>query len=228
MEFLMLLQTKAALCRLCLFLTLILFVLPASCSAEVQQEVAVRQVLDGDTVILDTGRHLRLFGIDAPELAHDGAPEQYFAKEARLGLRDMLAGKRLLLLRAPDSRDHFGRLLGALQLPNGELVNIVMVRKGLAFCYPHPRQGDWLAVELLAAQREALDTGRGFWPQALDSMRPLGTMVGNRNSLRFFSRGCRDAGNIARRNRVHFQDAGEAFWMGYAPARHCGIWPLVR
>lgn len=50
-------------------------------------------------------------------------------------------------------------------------------------------------------------------------------MVGNRRSLRFFSLGCRGADRISSRNRMPFEDAAAAFARGYAPARHCDLWP---
>ena len=223
-------HAKAANGRLCLFLCALLFLfggghLPAL--AQPPQPVRVLQVLDGDTCHIELrGRRetLRLFGVDTPELGRDGAPDQYYAREARDTLRALTAAGGLTLLPAPRPRDDYNRLLGALQLPDGSLVNTELVRLGVAFCLPHPREGDWLAAQLLAAQREAMDQGRGFWPHIL-GLDPGPGVVGSRKSLRFFTPGCRDADQLGRNNRVPFAGLAEAFRTGFAPARHCGFWP---
>lgn len=189
--------------------------------------VVVDYVLDGDTVILASGETLRLASVDAPELAHDGRPAQYHAREARAGLRDMLRSGPLQVVMAPDGHDHYGRLLGTLQLADGRLANVELLRRGLGFYYPHPKNGLWLHKELLAAQREAMEQGRGLWPGLREHLRTEGPVVGNQASLRFFSQGCRDARRISRRNRVHFASPLQAFRQGYAPARHCGVWPAA-
>lgn len=217
---------KAAPGRLCCFLLLCCLVWPLWVLAG--QDATVRHVTDGDTVVLDSGQTLRLWGVDTPEMGHGGAPDQFYAREARQGLENLLARDKLTLVLAPESEDQYHRLLGTLRLPDGALVNVELVRQGLAFYYPHPRSGDWLAGELLQAQRQAMREGRGFWSEMLLHLRSVGPVVGNRRSLRFFTQDCRDAGNIASGNREVFQEAAEAFWQGYAPARHCGVWPDAR
>ena len=45
-------------------------------------ETGVRRVIDGDTLVLADGRHVRLISINAMELAHDGRAEQLYAAAA--------------------------------------------------------------------------------------------------------------------------------------------------
>ena len=40
-------------------------------------------VLDGDTLVLESGERLRLRGIDAPELRHGNDPGQYYGVESK-------------------------------------------------------------------------------------------------------------------------------------------------
>jgi hypothetical protein len=53
-----------------LFLSL-LSILLISAAASAQQWFRVKWVIDGDTIVLDDGRHVRYIGINAPEIAHD-------------------------------------------------------------------------------------------------------------------------------------------------------------
>lgn len=92
--------------------------------------VTVRETLDGDTLILDTGERVRLIGIDAPELGTDNdrnsrtakfeklkkAAVDLYAVEARFAADEWVRGQKLVLKTDPvnaDSkhRDSYGRLL---------------------------------------------------------------------------------------------------------------------
>jgi micrococcal nuclease len=42
----------------------------------------VQRVVDGDTLMLDTGERVRLIGVDTPEIKHPNKPVEYFSKEA--------------------------------------------------------------------------------------------------------------------------------------------------
>lgn len=85
--------------------------------------VTVSAVLDGDTLRVrsrtgaDLGR-VRLLGINAPELSHDGRPEQCYAVTAtKLLARMTPPGTRIRLVRdhTQPSRDRYGRMLRYVQ-----------------------------------------------------------------------------------------------------------------
>src|SRR3569623_1784992 len=64
----------------------------AECGVDrVDAEVTVDRVYDGDTVRLNDGRHLRLIGLDTPELGRDGAADQPLAAGARAAGRGLWA-----------------------------------------------------------------------------------------------------------------------------------------
>ena len=48
-----------------------------------QEQVTVKQVIDGDTVILTDGRHIRLIGINTPEIRHNNHKPEIGAEQAR-------------------------------------------------------------------------------------------------------------------------------------------------
>ncbi len=94
----------------------------------------VSWIADGDT--LDAtfeGRRtrIRLLNIDAPELGHDGAKDQCLAVAARDLLERLLPrGSRVRVI--PYGRDRFDRLLAGVYLGADRLVNVEVVRAGLA------------------------------------------------------------------------------------------------
>lgn len=187
--------------------------------------VTARFVPDGDTLMLTDGRSVRLMGIDSPEKGRDGAPDQYCADMARARLDALTRGRALTLEPGPRGHDRFGRVLAVVRLDDGTNLNETMVREGLAFVYTVPGEWPELARALLAAQNEALDAGRGFWPRILALPQAGRPWVGNARSLRAFPEGSPEAGSLARRNRVPLANLEAVFRQGFCPARQVSPWP---
>src|SRR5207247_736210 len=57
----------------------------------------VERVVDGDTLLLQSGERVRLIGVDTPEIKHPKKPVEYFGKEASAFTRRMVEGKRVRL-----------------------------------------------------------------------------------------------------------------------------------
>lgn len=198
-----------------------------SCAVAETWRVRAASVLDGDTLVLESGERLRLRGIDAPELRHGSDPGQYYGSESKKILASLAAGQYLFLDRSEVDTDRYGRLLGTARLGNGQELNLLMVEAGAAFAYPHRTDRDsGLAARILAAQREAIRQGRGFWPRVLGVSPTPGGYVGSKSSLRFHRPSCPNADKIKRSNRVAFSTLRQAFEAGYAPARECTPWPV--
>lgn len=185
--------------------------------------------MDGDTLALRGGERLRLRGIDAPEVLHKDKPGQYYGTESMKVLSSLVAGQDLFLERAELDTDRYGRLVGMARLGDGRVVNLIMIEEGAAFVYPHASDKDSeMARKLFAAQVTAIGRGNGFWPQVLGSPDALTGFVGTRNSRRFHTVSCPLGREVKARNRVTFSSLREAFSAGYAPARECTSWPLVK
>jgi hypothetical protein len=58
------------------------------------QTRSVTRVVDGDTLVLDGGEHVRLIGVDTPETKHPTKPVEHFGKEASAFACRMAEGKR--------------------------------------------------------------------------------------------------------------------------------------
>lgn len=146
-------------------LLLCLLALPSFAAANRQETAVVRYVIDGDTCILTDERTVRLIGINAPELGRDGAPDQPLAAAARDRLRALVGGKTVRLAFESEQRDHYGRWLAHLQLPDGTDIGEQLVREGLAGLVAIPPNVQ-AVTRLQAAEREARNNRRGLWGQA--------------------------------------------------------------
>ena len=191
------------------------------CTAQSQvpvKEALIVEVRDGDTVILDNGLKVRLLGIDAPELEREGQPADFLAHKAKRVLADLAQGKRVRLEYDKLRYDRYGRILAFLFLPDGTSLSQELVRQGLAHVYTVPPNMRF-RVELLAAQREAMEARRGIWLKALNQDESF--YIGNKRSLIFHRPACPQGSQTARGNRQHFKFITEAYRQGYSPCRTC-------
>ena len=116
----------------------------------------VVRVIDGDTVVLEGGEHLRYLGIDTPEL------NECYGREAFLFNADLVKGKTLALYFDRQKRDRYHRLLAYAFLEDGTFVNVWLVRQGYATTWilsPNIAQGH----AILDAENIARSAGRGLW-----------------------------------------------------------------
>ncbi|NDV27356.1 thermonuclease family protein [Desulfovibrio sp. JC010] len=190
-------------------------------------EARVRYVIDGDTFVLADNRHVRIAGIDTPEIGRDGKPDQYYARQAKAMLNKLILGKRVRIEPAGKGKDRYKRIIGWVYVDN-LFVNKRMIRKGAAFYYFHKGNDRGKQKLLLQAQRNAYKEKKGFWPVVSKLKKFNKPWVGNKKSRRCFLTGDRYAEKIGRLNRVKFSSLGEAFYEGYSPARHLNFWPIVK
>jgi micrococcal nuclease len=129
--------------------------------------VLVKRVVDGDTiiVIMPTGKEerVRLIGVDTPELARDGRPEQFFAREATVCAR-RLADKASVMMERDAfcaDRDDYGRLLRYVWLPDGRLMNEELIISGCGKAFTRFRFS--LMEQFKASERRARRERRGIW-----------------------------------------------------------------
>ncbi len=127
----------------------------------------VREVVDGDTVILDGGTHVRLVGIQAPKLplGRPGFRAWPLAEEAKALLQTLTLGRPLRLSYGGRRIDRHGRLLAHLEDREGRWIQGEMLSAGLARVYSfadnRARVGDMLALE-----RKARALALGMWSKS--------------------------------------------------------------
>ncbi len=95
-----------------------------------RSKAVVQHVIDGDTFVLDDGRHVRMLGIDAPEAGFGNKPREDFSAEATDWLRERIEGREVALRIDYPKTDRYGRTLAWVFEPNGTLVNQQMLSAG--------------------------------------------------------------------------------------------------
>jgi micrococcal nuclease len=127
----------------------------------------VSYVIDGDTVIvrLNSGEsvHVRLIGIDTPEIAHDGRPGGcYGARAARLARR-LALGRQVELEPGRERHDRYGRLLAYVRVLGGpDDLERTLLERGAARTLAIAPNID-RAAEYTELERAARRAGRGLW-----------------------------------------------------------------
>ena len=187
-------------------------------SAKAGKPAVLAKVLDGDTVILSDGRHVRYIGINAPETPKPDRKGEPFSRDAERYNRELAKGKKIFLEYDRTREDQYGRTLAWLWLEDGTLVNEQIIRKGYAHCLYDSKNSKYFD-RLLHAQRKAMKEGKGMWRNLRSGERKR--LVGNTRSLRFHEIHCDLAQKVARRNRKDFYSRWDAFWEGYAPSKKC-------
>ena len=124
--------------------------------------VTVAEVIDGDTIRLANGHHVRFIGLNTPERARADRPAQPLAEEATDMLRRLLAGESLRLVVGQDPTDHYGRLLAHPFLADGSNVTARLLEAGLGFQVVFPPNLRFVDCYRRAEAR-ARAAGRGVW-----------------------------------------------------------------
>jgi micrococcal nuclease len=163
--------TKSFSLSLCLSFFLIL----SACAEEPVPALqgTVTWIYDGDTLEIDTAGTVRLIGIDTPE-REDSQRDQFLVKKGISATRQRqvyqaakqfniqhVKGQRVSLALDASPRDRYDRLLAYVYLPDGRLLNRVLIEQGLAVVY---RRFEFrLKEEFLAAEGKAHLSGIGLW-----------------------------------------------------------------
>jgi micrococcal nuclease len=139
------------------------------------QSATVASVTDGDTIrVLLDGQNVpvRYIGIDTPETQDGVEPLGRQASDANARL---LAGGEVWLESDVSQTDQYGRLLRNVWVQTDAgwlLVNLELVRLGLATVVTYPPDVKYHDALLLPAQRAARDEGLGVWSLPAASATP--------------------------------------------------------
>ena len=146
------------------------------------QTAKVVEVIDGDTIKLESGEKVRLIGMDTPELHHPTKPVQCFAKEAMLETKRLVEGKTVRLEKDVSETDRYGRLLRFVYIPvdatlpsatqSGTLqpsgtqqelfLNDYLVKEGYAHATTFPPDVKYADL-FRQSERTAMENNKGLW-----------------------------------------------------------------
>ena len=199
-----------------LFLLITLSVFCLSLTTTVHRSVIF--VYDGDTILLDGGDCVRYIGIDTPEIDHKNRKHEFMAQAARDFNIKLVKGARVRIEVDHEKKDQYGRCLAYVFLENGDMVNAILVRKGLAHVMLKATNIKYNA-QFLGFQREAMKERLGIWGRSPATEEKY--YLGNKNSYRFHRPNCPFGRKVSKNNIVRFQSRYEAFWEGYSPCKKC-------
>lgn len=146
------------------------------------ETVRVARVVDGDTLKLADGRSVRLIGVNAPELAHRGRPEEPFAVAAQRRLQALVAANdgEVGLVSGRQGKDKYGRTLAHAYDARGSNLESRLLAEGLGYLVAIAPNTDLTACQQ-AAEREARSAGLGVWErtpvQAVEQLHESGFAV---------------------------------------------------
>ena len=143
-----------------------LFEESASCSNQISCIAKVARVIDGDTIVLESGERVRYIGIDTPEMTGSKRKiAECFGEEATEKNRELVAGKEIRLEKDTSEIDKYQRLLRYVYL-NDIFINDYLVRNGYANAVSFPPDVKY-QEHLKMAEEEARQEARGFWGEGV-------------------------------------------------------------
>lgn len=102
-------------------------------------------VIDGDTIVINH-THIRLAGIDAPEL------DQPFGQKSKWALVHMVKGQEITA--AIHCEMSYDRIVATCTLPDGRDIAAELVRQGLALDWPTFSKGKYAHLEPTGARKK--------------------------------------------------------------------------
>lgn len=167
-------------------------------------------MLDGDTIVLESGEKVRYLCIDSPE---EGEP---FHDEAGRVNDSLVFGKTVRVEFDRKLKDRYGRYLGYVWLDT-LLVNDYLLRRGLVSVY-YFKPNDRYLARFVTSAKSARGKKLGIW-SLLHS--DLDFYVGNKNSYRVHRPDCPQARGIKAKNKIEFENLFDAADAGFAFCRTC-------
>lgn len=196
------------------------------------ERVRVARVVDGDTVVLEDGVHVRYRGCDTPETFRFVRDPEPFADEASERNRELVEGNWVRLRFPPPgmpSLDAHGRVLADVRLDGPDWIRTdtvaeQLIRDGLAKASSF--ELDRASAERMKrAQTEAKDAGRGMWTAARDHVlagddAPRRYIASRRGKM-VHAESCEYAQRIAKYNRMIFNSVEAALATDRKPCPTC-------
>lgn len=142
----------------------------------------ISQFVDGDTIAVDMNGHsemVRFIGVDTPETHKPNTPVQCYGPEAAAFTKSFIGSQKVRLESDPldTDRDRYDRLLRYVYLPDGTLVDEVLIEKGYGFAYlgfPFTK-----ASQFAADQKTAQTAQAGLWGSCRPSLNEYGGYSSN-------------------------------------------------
>lgn len=142
---------------------------PAAGAQQLQIETQIQRrlhqvdkVYDGDTIILEGGKHIRLLGVNTPEIQSRVRSEEPGGVVAKEWLQALLRDGKVYLEFDEEKKDKYKRQLAYVFLPDGKQINAALLENGLGMLNIVPPNLRY-AEKLIQAQQHAEKKRLGVW-----------------------------------------------------------------
>lgn len=190
------------------------------------ETVRVRSVVDGDTIVLENGLHLRYSGINAPESGRFIKSPAPLATEATARNRELVEGRDVRIELGRDPLDIHGRAIGRVFVKAADGTSEIeageqLVREGLAKAMNLGLDGaTW--ERLQTAQEAAKKAGAGIWnPATAKSGESAGEYISSTTGSVYHAVSCAQAQRIKAENRRFHASVADAAAAGLRPCELC-------
>ncbi len=197
----------------------------AQSTLDLAERAQVVEVIDGDTLLLDDGRSVRLVGIQSPKLplGRTGFEAWPLAEEAKAALSKLTLGREVGLAYGGRQSDRHGRALAHLYLLDGAgeagiWVQGALLEAGMARVYSFA-DNRALVAEMLARERQARANRRGIWADPFYGVRTPGRVERHAGSFQLVEGIVLQAAKVKGRIYLNFgEDWKSDFTITLAPA----------
>jgi micrococcal nuclease len=180
------------------------------------KDYIVKKVIDGDTVLMESGETVKYIGVDAPYLyKKEGA--EFYAKEAARFNKKLVLLKKVRLEFDTEKKDSKGRILAYVFVKN-VFVNNELVKLGYAKAAIKPPNTKYQAM-LLSAQQKAMAEERGLWQERKKDSEAH--YVGNKRTYTLHRPSCPLVSKIPEKSRITFRSRADAIKIGYSLCKKC-------
>lgn len=155
-------------------------------SQPTRQLQQVVRVYDGDTIILDDKKHVRLLGINTPEIESQHREEEPGGIAAKKWLQAQLQDSKVYLEFDQVKRDKYKRLLAHVFLPDGKHLNLALLEHGLAIVSIIPPNSLYTDT-LIQAQQHAEKLKLGIWSMPEYQPRPIAQIANHTKGWQRFT-----------------------------------------
>lgn len=127
----------------------------------------VARVIDGDTFVLTDSEHVRMLGIDTPEMNDADSFYVYYANRAKALTDSLINGKRVKLTFETVTLDMFGRILAYVWLTNTAgkdslFIQAEQLKAGFARIRYYPKGKRYYDI-FYNLRRTAMRNNLGIW-----------------------------------------------------------------
>ena len=151
-----------------------------------RQLYQVTRVYDGDTIILEGRKQVRLLGVNTPEIESRHRSEEPGGVAAKKWLQNQLRDNQVYLEFDQVKRDKYKRLLAHVFLPNGKHVNLALMESSLATISIIPPNGRY-SDKLIQAQQYAEKQKLGIWSMPEYQPRPIAEIANHTKGWQRFT-----------------------------------------